>query len=574
VADLHDVSQTRPWLARYPASVPPSLDYPDQPLGWLLERAASLYPKQVACCYYAEQLTYEELLSRARRFAAALAREGVQPGDRVGLLLPNLPEYLVALFGTWLAGGVVVALSPLMVAPEVTRFVKATDCRVIVTLDLLLPLIRSGECRPSVVLLISLGGRLTRVERLGYAYLRFRRIGFRKSPPEGARLRDFHDSIDATREKSGSPAIDPKGPAYILPTGGTTGVPKAVVLSHRNLMSQAWQLSRWSHGIPGEETILAVVPFFHSYGLSACAMNGVAMGARLVMHHRFRLASVVRLIERHRPTGFFAVPAMLAALNSQMLRKTHHDFSSLKVCMCGGAPLPAQIAEEFSGRTGCTVVEGYGLSEASPVTHSGPLDGTAVPGTIGLPLPDTDAKIMDAATGTEQLPCGEVGELVVRGPQVMLGYWKNQAETDRVLRDGWLHTGDLATCDERGFFKIVDRKKDLIITSGFNVYPGDVEAILRKYPGVQDVAVVGAPDEIAGEIVKAVVVLEPRQKFSRRDFDTFVQRNLSAHQRPKIVETRTEDLPRNFLGKVLRRDLRSATAPVAQRAGSGQPARG
>ena len=574
MADLRAFSQTRPWLARYPASVPHGLDYPDQPLGWLLERAASLYPKQVACCYYEELLTYEELLSRARRFAAALAREGVQPGDRVGLLLPNLPEYLVALFGTWLAGGVVVALSPLMVAPEVTRFVKATDCRVIVTLDLLLPLIRSGECRPSLVMLISLAGRLTRVERLGYAYLRLRRIGFRKTPPEGARLRDFHDSIDATREKSGSPAIDPKGPAYILPTGGTTGTPKAVVLSHRNLMSQAWQLSRWSHGIPGEETILAVVPFFHSYGLSACAMNGVAMGARLVMHHRFRLASVVRLIERHRPTGFFAVPAMLAALNSQMLRKTHHDFSSLKVCMCGGAPLPAQIAEEFSGRTGCTVVEGYGLSEASPVTHSGPLDGTAVPGTIGLPLPDTDAKIMDAATGTEQLPCGEVGELVVRGPQVMLGYWNNQAETDRVLRDGWLHTGDLATCDERGFFKIVDRKKDLIITSGFNVYPGDVEAILRKYPGIQDVAVVGAPDEIAGEIVKAVVVVAPRQKFNRRDFDAFVHCNLSAHQRPKIVETRTEDLPRNFLGKVLRRDLRSETAPVAQRAGSSQPARG
>jgi long-chain acyl-CoA synthetase len=255
-----------------------------------------------------------------------------------------------------------------------------------------------------------------------------------------------------------------------------------------------------------------------------------------------------------------------------MLRKKHHDFSSLKVCISGGAPLPPRIAEEFIGRTGCTVVEGYGLSEASPTTHSGPLDGSAVPGTIGLPLPDTDAKIVDAATGTEQLPTGEVGELAVRGPQVMLGYWNNQTETDRVLRDGWLYTGDLATCDERGFFKIVDRKKDLIITSAFNVYPTDVEAVLRKYPGIQDVAVVGEPDEIAGEIVKAIVVLEPRRKFNRRDFDAFVHANLSAHQRPKIVETRTDDLPRNFLGKVLRRDLRSTPAPVMQRAAAGQPA--
>jgi long-chain acyl-CoA synthetase len=564
----------RPWLDQYPARVPAHLEYPDQPLGWLLERAANLYPRNVACCYYGEQLTYEELFSRARRFAAVLANEGLQPGDRVGLLLPNLPEYLVALFGTWLAGGIVVSLSPLMVAPEVTRFVNATDCKVIVTLDLLLPLILHNEQRPPLVLLISLASRLSRVERLGYAWLRFRRIGFRTIAAPGTRFRGFHESINNARERSGPGPIDPGAPAYVLPTGGTTGAPKAVTLSHRNLMAQAWQLSHWSHGVPGEETILAVVPFFHSYGLSACVMNGVALGSRLVMHHRFRPASVVRLIQQHRPTGFFAVPAMMAALNVQMLRKKHHDFSSLKVCISGGAPLPPRIAEEFSGRTGCTVVEGYGLSEASPTTHSGPLDGSAVPGTIGLPLPDTDAKIVDAATGTEQLPTGEVGELVVRGPQVMLGYWNNQTETDRVLRDGWLYTGDLATCDDRGFFKIVDRKKDLIITSAFNVYPTDVEAVLRKYPGIQDVAVVGEPDEIAGEIVKAIVVLEPRRKFNRRDFDAFVHANLSAHQRPKIVETRTDDLPRNFLGKVLRRDLRSIPAPAGQRAVSGQPARG
>ncbi len=249
----------------------------------------------------------------------------------------------------------------------------------------------------------------------------------------GLKVCDFQKAIDGAEENFAPAAIDIEGPAYILPTGGTTGAPKAVVLSHRNLMANACQLSRWSLGSSGEETILAVLPFFHCYGLSTCLLSGVAMGATLVMHHRFRPASVVPLIEKHRPSVFFAVPAMLSALNAVMAGKKKYDLTSLKACISGGAPLPQRVAQEFHEHTGCIVVEGYGLSEASPVTHAGPLDGTAVPGTIGLPLPDTDARIVDAATGTETLPCGEVGELIVRGPQVMLGYWNNQGATDRVL---------------------------------------------------------------------------------------------------------------------------------------------
>ena len=565
--------QNRPWLERYPSRVPANLEYPDQPLGWLLEQSAGRFPRRVACRYYAQQLTYDELLSRARRFALVLACKGVQPGDRVGILLPNIPEYLVALFGTWMAGGVVVALSPLMVASEVGRLVQATDCRVVVTLDLLLPLVCRAEQPPRAIFTISLRSRLTQIERLGYVWLRFRRIGLGNVAAPGTRLLDFNTCVDEAHAGAGASKIDVASPAYVLPTGGTTGTPKAVVLSHRNLMANAWQLSSWSHGVPGDETILAVVPFFHSYGLSACAMNGMALGATLVMHHRFRPALVVRLIEQHRPTAFFAVPTMLAALNAQMRDRKKHNFGSLKVCISGGAPLPAQIASEFSEHTGCTVVEGYGLSEASPVTHSGPLDDTAVAGTIGLPLPDTDAQIVDES-GTRAVPCGQVGELIVRGPQVMLGYWNNRAETERVLRDGWLYTGDLATCDERGVFRIVDRKKDLIITSGFNVYPGDVEAVLRTYPGVQDVAVVGEPDEFAGEVVKAIVVMEPGKKLNRRDFDAFSRRSLAAHKRPIVVEERSDDLPRNFLGKVLRRELRAAPAGTPAISGSTAPQKG
>jgi long-chain acyl-CoA synthetase len=545
----------RPWDDHYPAGVPLHLEYPREPLGWLLEDAARRFPNRVACHYYSQELTYADLLSQSRRFASVLIEAGLKPGDRVGVLLPNLPEYLVTLFGTWMAGGVIVALSPMMAQEQVAALVKKTGCRVVVTLDVLSPLVGGADERPELVFVTSLSNRLPRLERFGYAWVRFRRIGLR-APVNGTSIRDFQKVVVDAREIAASVARDVNQPAYILPTGGTTGAPKAVVLSHRNLLANAWQLSRWSLGTPGAETILAVLPFFHSYGLSTCVLNGMALGATLVLHHRFRPASAVRLIEEHRPTLFFAVPAMLAALNAKVLRKKKHDLSSIRLCISGGAPLPQRVAEEFIRHSGCTLVEGYGLSEASPVTHSGPVDGTAVPGTIGFPLPDTDARIVDAATGTETLPYGEVGELVVRGPQVMLGYWNNPAETARALRDGWLYTGDLATCDAAGRFRIVDRKKDLIITSGFNVYPADVESVLRTFPGVHDVAIVGRPNEDVGEIVTAIVVPEGGRKFDRREFDAFVRQKLSAQQRPKIVEIRTGDLPRNFLGKVLRRELR------------------
>ena len=547
------------WLEHYPAGVPARLEYPKQPLYWLLEQAAQQFPNRIACCYYSQRLTYSELDVQARRLAQRLIEEGLKPGDRVGVLLPNLPEYLATLFGIWMAGGVAVSLSPLMVTDQIVAFLKATDCKAAVTLDVLVPLLGGPAHAPAIVIVCSLANRLSRLEKLGYAWVRFRKLGFGHMWG-GQRVHQFDDVVLEGAELSEPVASDLMQPAYILPTGGTTGAPKAVTLAHANLMANAWQLKHWSLGVPGEETLLAVLPFFHSYGLSTCVLNGVALGATLVLHHRFRPASVARLIETHRPTLFPAVPAMLAALNTQVLRKKPIEFRSLKSCLSGGAPLPAKIAEEFSDHTGCRVVEGYGLSECSPVTHAGPLDGAARQGTIGVPLPDTFARIVDQATGSESLPEGAVGELVVRGPQVMLGYWNNPSETERIFRNGWLHTGDLATCDADGFFKIVDRKKDLIITSGFNVYPADVEATLREYPGVRDAAVIGESDDLVGEKVRAVLVLNKGVRFSRHDFDQFTRTKLAAHQRPKLVDTQTDDLPRNFLGKVLRRELRTVLA--------------
>jgi long-chain acyl-CoA synthetase len=543
-----------PWAAHYPRNVALHLDYPQEPLDWLLESAARRAPDRVACRYYRQEITYGQLLDLSRRMASALRSRGLAPGDRVAVLLPNVPEYLVALFGTWMAGGVAVPLNPLMVAEEVVSLVQATGCRFVVCLDLLLPLLRSNGCAtPSAVFVASLKDRLPGWDRMLYTVARLHRLGIRgRNVPLSAIGLD--ETLASASPESPRERVAPDSPANILPTGGTTGRPKAVILTHRNLLANAWQVSRWAGGGFGEDVSLACLPFFHSYGLTVCGLTGIAMGATMILHHRFRANTVLRLVEKWKPTLIPAVPAMLAAFNKE-LRRRHYTISPVRACISGGAPLNPDIAAEFSQRTGAVVVEGYGLSEASPVTHAGPLDGTARPG-IGLPLPDTDSMVVDAETGAGPLPFGEVGELIVRGPQVMAGYWNDPDATARVLRDGWLFTGDLATCDADGFFRIVDRKKDLIITSGVNVYPTDVEYVLRNYEEVEDVAVLGIPDGDRGELVKAVVVPKAGRKFSKRAFDEFARQHLEVHKRPRLVEVVRGPLPRNALGKVLRRILR------------------
>lgn len=558
-------SNTSPWLDCYPEFVPHSLDYPHVPVWGILEQTAKTHGERIACHYYEQQLTYAEVASSARQMADVLVQHGVKPGDRVGVLLPNTPECMVALNAIWMAGGVVVAVSPLMVAGEVSALLKSTGCRIVIGLDILASVVTKGEYQPQTLFLTTLKDRLPWWQSLGYSLARLKRVGIR-SPKDSIRRLDFNQELltgDPNFQPITCPSLD--APAFILPTGGTTAAPKAVVLSHRNLVSNAWQLHHWGGATMGEETVLAVVPFFHSYGLTTCALTGTTMAATLILHHRFVPKRVLRSMELQQPTVFHTVPTMLASLN-KLMRKTDKQYRSLNYCMTGGAPLPLSIAEEFSEHTGAIVVEGYGLSEASPVTHAGPLDDSARPGTIGLPLPDTEVRIVDPDTGYRPVNPGEVGELTVRGPQVMLGYWNDAQATSQAIRDGWLYTGDLATHDEDGFFCIVDRKKDLIITSGFNVYPSDVEQIVRTFPGVSDAAVIGIPDEARGEIVKAILVLDRNYRLDRRSFDNHCKTHLAKHKRPQIVDVVEGDLPRNFLGKVLRRNLREAihTTEVGQ----------
>jgi len=566
-----------PWRDHYPQNVPTHLGYPARAAWSLLKRAAEESPQRIACWHLDTSWTYAELWNRAQSAAIRFTTLGVRPGHRVALLLPNMPEYLVALHGAWLAGATVVSASPLMVPDEVGRLLTATGTRVLVTLDVLAGLVPGDQRAPETVLTVSMQDRLGNLQQIGYALARL--LKFRIGRPAGAtRWLDWDDEVSGSMSRSlgtgsatavnpdsgtdSSPGsgmgFEPGRPALILPTGGTTGVPRSVVLTHGNLIANAWQLYHWAGRRTARDTLLAVLPFFHSYGLTTCAMAGMAMQATLVMHHRFQVGKVLDLFARHRPTIFPAVPAMLVALNERLRDGRGEDVRGLDMCISGGSGLPVDVAAEFSHHSGAVVVEGYGLSEAGPVTHAGPLDGTARPGTIGLPLPDTLARVVDIEDRSRVLQPGEIGQLLVRGPQVMNGYLDAPQATDEVLTDGWLATGDLARCDHDGFFTIVDRLKDLVITSGFNVYPAEVEAVLREFPTVADAAVVGVPDPVRGERVKAILALIPGSTFDEKELQCFLEQKIARHKRPREFEILAGDLPRNFLGKVLRRELRDS----------------
>ena len=586
----------------------------------LLRHAASVLPNRTAIRYGRQQWTYEQLNYDAVRCAAMFQNLGLRPGDRVGILLPNVPEFIIAANAVWRAGGIVVALSPLMVQREVREMIKATACRFIVCLDMLSHMIGAGDVNsvprshfnetldsingttkdsgddqelPSTVektLLVSIREHLPAIQQLGYLWMRRQNTGL-WSLPTGKRTAWFWEEVDKTHREWLPVAIDPvHDAAYILPTGGTTANPKAVTLSHQNLVANAWQQYVWTNRLFGTEKMLAVLPFFHSYGLSATVMGGAAMGATLILHHRFNTRQVIRLIEEERPTVFHAVPAMLTAMNERL--KSHPaNLKSLRWVISGGAPLEPEVGMEFSAHSGALVVEGYGLSEASPVTHVGPLYQPPHYGTIGMPLPETEVRIIDPkcdamstddtrwvasddpmAIDEEVQACdvssGAVGELVVRGPQVMLGYWRDAQSTSEAIRDGWLHTGDLATVDADGFYRIVGRKKDLIITSGYNVYPAEVEEVLCNVPGVAGAAVVGVLDHACGEVVKAIVQMQPGAVWDEAALRAACNQHLAKHKRPRIYRRCEGELPRNFLGKLIRRHLRDGYALPSGRDGS------
>jgi long-chain acyl-CoA synthetase len=549
VADWRQV-----WLDSYSCDMPSTVPYPQAPLTALLETAARRFPNRPGCTIYGRTITFGQLDDQSRRLARALIDLGARPGRHVGLLLPNIPEYLIALQAVWLTGATALQLSPLMVAEEVGHWLEATGCHIVVTLDLLAPAVVGSLKRGPLehLVLTSLIRRMAMWRGMLYRMERLRRSGY-LSLPNDAHQHRFDDLLQReplTEQVEVSPAEDV---AVLAPTGGTTASPKAVMLTHRNLLANAIQLRNNCFGDDGAGGFLGVLPFFHSYGLSCALLTSWAKASALHLHPRFESRAVLSLLEEQRPDTMPAVPAMLAALN-KVMRDGQHDLSFIRMVVSGASALEPGVRKEFESHGTLEILEGYGLTEASPVTHANPSGAGNRPGTIGLPLVDTEARLADPETAAPVEGEG-VGELVVRGPQVMKGYFNNRWATESVLRDGWLFTGDMARRDAEGYYTIVDRKRDIIKTSGFLVFPAEVEEVIRTFPGVAEAAVIGVPDADRGELVKALVVGQTGVKLDAAAIEGHCRLHLGKQKRPRQIEIVTE-LPKNFLGKVLRRKLR------------------
>src|SRR5262245_7514988 len=532
-ADGHGA--TRPWHSVWPAHLAHSLDYPRVPAWWLLERNLPRFADRVALCELDEEtlterrvLTYEALWRGVRGAAAGLTAAGVGPGVRVGFSLANSVELIVGFYATWYAGGVVVPTNPLALADEQAQQLSDAEVSLVIGTTSAHSTMSPGQAA---------------AEKLKVPFLdvaAFRAMeGERPGPPAAC-----------------TPDDDV---AVLLYTGGTTGTPKGAVLTQRSRVANAAQFAEWYAFAPGDEISVSVIPVYHSGGMSGVMNVPLARGATLLVFSRFVARAVAQAVGQYRVTRLFGVPTMfIALLNDEAGRAA--DYSTLRACRTNAAALPPTVKASFETLVGRPVlVEGYGLTETSPLTHANPIE-RAKAGSIGIPLSDTDARIVDLETGAKDVKPGESGELVIRGPQVMRGYWKRPEATAHAVQNGWLHTGDVAVMDDEGYFAIVDRKKDMINTSGFKVWPREVEETLYRHPAVKLTAVIGVPDAYRGEAVKAWVVLKEGQQVDAHELADFCRAHLTAYKVPRVIEFR-ESLPTSGAGKLLRRVLREQAAP-------------
>jgi long-chain acyl-CoA synthetase len=553
-----DLLSKRPWLKSYAKETPHTVPIPRQPVHKFLEGAADWVPKQTATIFYGSRLTYKELDQRVNQFAHALHGLGVRPGDRVMVVLPNIPQMIIAYYATLKIGGVVVLPNPDADAPQIIRQVSKTGAKVLVTLrDFggLARAVRENTALETVVFADIRNAVSARVYR--QLLHRWEVAGLGQHDDEEA------DNVGFLMDRlMMDAAVDPpdvevssQALAAILYTSGTTDEPKGVCLTHANLVGNALQTRHWIPDLQyGKETFLSVVPLTHSYGMTSAMNIPIAMAARIVLLPVFELQQVLEHIKQYKPTIFPGVPSMYMAIN-QAPGVRSYGLSSIKACISGAAPLPVEVQEAFEKLTHGRLVEGYGLTEASPVTHANPLYGVRKVGSIGIPIPNTDARIVDLMTG-EDLPTGQIGELVVRGPQVMRGYWgrENEETPESVLRDGWLYTGDVAMMDADGYFFIISRKRDTIMAGEYSVYPRDVEEVLYENSKVMEVAVVGVQAGDNGQRVKAFVVPRPGTDLSKEELLDLCRRRLEEYAVPWDIEF-CEELPKSFVGKVLRRML-------------------
>jgi len=542
----------QPFYAHYDPGVPK-----EAPRPWLLFKAleanAQRFPRRVVLEFLGRSLTYRELWREVEAFAKGLQEAGLRPGDRVAIMLPNSPQFVIAFYGTLLAGGVGVNVNPMYTPRELRHQLKDAGVQALVILDQLLPRYQEVKAEVPVRLLVRTGIQdyLPFPKNLLYP-LMLRRKGQAPKALEGVPWRAF-----LKRGRPEPVAVDLDDLALLQYTGGTTGISKGAMLTHRNLVANVLQIDAWdstAKDLLGKGVMLGALPFFHVYGMTVAMNYGLYSGYKIVLLPRPEIHAVVEAIEKHGVTHFPGVPTLYVAFNNfPGIEK--RNVKSIRICLSGAAPLPVEVAKRFEEITGARLLEGYGLSEASPVTHSNPVLGPIKKGSIGMPLPSVEAKVVDEEG--KEVPLGEVGELIVKGPNVMKGYWNRPEETQKALKDGWLFTGDLARMDEDGYFYIVDRKKDMIIAGGYNIYPREVEEVLYQHEAVQEAAVVGVPDPYRGETVAAFIVLKGdyRGKVMEKDIEAFCRENLAAYKVPRIIQFR-DSLPKSSVGKILRRELR------------------
>lgn len=527
----------RIWLKSYEPGVPHSIEYPEISLYEMFQETVKQYSDLPALSFMGHEITYAGLQSQVEKLAAALEGLGVKKGDRVAIHLPNCPQFPIAFYAALSLGAIAVPCNPMYVARELTHQLNDSETKTIITLTSFYKMIKELQPKTTLknIIAVNLEEDSVKIETDDYSFASLmKEYGGKQAQPV---------------------EVLPEDRAAFMYTGGATGVSKGAILQHRHLLANALQLKAWAPDLKnGEEIFLSVLPLYHSYGLTLALNLPVLTGNKMVLLPRFELRSVLQTIDREKPTRFPGVPTMYVAINNAP-DLHEYDLSSIKVCNSGAAPLPVKVQEVFEKITGGKLTEGYGLSEASPVTHSNPIYGKNVPGSIGLPIPDTEMKIVDIETGDTELPIGESGELCVRGPQVMEGYLNMPEETAQSLRDGWLYTGDIAKVDEEGYTYIVDRKKDMVIAGGYNIFPRDIEEVLYTHPKIKEAAVAGISDPYRGETLKAYVVLKEGETLTEEEVIEFCKENLAAYKVPKLVEFRTE-LPKTMVGKILRRALR------------------
>jgi long-chain acyl-CoA synthetase len=567
---LNEANMDRPWFKFYDEGVSRTLEVPPITVPDFLRESVQKYPSQVATVFMGARLTYHQLKKQVDRFAAALTDLGVGKGDRVSIMLPNCPQAVIAYYATLSLGAVAVMTNPLYVERELEHQWADAGVETAVILDRLWPRVQKVRPRTPLkrVIVTGIQDYLPFPKSLIYPF-KARREGTWVDISRQEGVVSFN-RLMAHRPRVG-PQIEvkPDDLACLQYTGGTTGTPKGAMLTHRNLVASVAQIRHFLLHKNEEATdrAIAVLPLFHVYGMNGVMNLGVHLAATIVLLPLFSIKMLMDAIRKERPTFFLGVPALYVAVNNYP-GVDKIDLTCIKACFSGAAPLPVEVIEKFEERTQARIAEAYGMTEASSVTHVNPMYGLRKYGSVGVPIVGTDARIVDPDTGTQDLPPGQVGELVVKGPQVMKGYWNQPAETAEVLRDGWLYTGDLARMDEDGYFYIVERKKDLILSGGFNIYPREVEEVLYQHPKVLEAAVVGVPDAVRGERVKAFVVLKPGQTATGPEIIRFCRERLAPYKVPRAVVF-GDALPKSLAGKVLRRALREEEAALGVPADSG-----